>query len=118
MTLDGMEFYEPFHQRDFVGGLFSIVDIETIEGIELLTGGFSAEYGDRQSGVFNMTTKKAGDGRRHTSVGLSVMNARLYTEGPLAKGEGSYLFSARRGMLDLIRSCRSSMTRPPTSSTT
>ena len=102
MTLDGMELYEPFHQRDFVGGLFSIVDIETIEGIELLTGGFSAEYGDRQSGVFNMTTKKAGDGRRHTAVGLSVMNARLYTEGPLAKGEGSYLFSVRRGMLDLI----------------
>jgi len=103
MTLDGMELYEPFHQRDFVGGLFSIVDIETIQGIELLTGGFSAEYGDRQSGVFNMKTKSAKDGQRHTSVGLSVMNARLYTEGPLADGEGSYLFSARRGMLDKIR---------------
>lgn len=103
MTLDGMELYEPFHQRDFVGGLFSIVDIETIQGIELLTGGFSAEYGDRQSGVFNMKTKGAGDGQRHTSVGLSVMNARLYTQGSLADGEGSYLFSARRGLLDKIR---------------
>ena len=103
MILDGMELYEPFHQRDFVGGLSSIVDIETIQGIDLLTGGFSAEYGDRQSGVFNMKTKSAGDGRRHTSVGLSVMNARLYTEGPLANGAGSYLFSARRGVLDKIR---------------
>lgn len=103
MTLDGMELYEPFHQRDFVGGLFSIVDIETIGGIELLTGGFSAEYGDRQSGVFNMKTKSSRDGQRRSSVGLSVMNARLYTEGSFAEGEGSYLLSARRGMLDKIR---------------
>ncbi len=102
MTLDGMELYEPFHQRDFVGGLFSIVDIETIQGIELLTGGYSAEYGDRQSGVFNMRTKKP-DGPRHTSVGLSVMNARVYTDGTFANGEGRYLVSARRGLLDKIR---------------
>ena len=102
MILDGMQLYEPVHQRDFVGGLFSIVDIETIQGIDLLTGGFAAEHGDRQSGVFNMTTKKPTDDRRRTSVGLSVMNARLYTEGSLSGG-GSYLLSARRGVLDKIR---------------
>ncbi|MCB9466217.1 MAG: TonB-dependent receptor [Candidatus Eisenbacteria bacterium] len=102
MTLDGMELYEPFHQRDFVGGLFSIVDIETIDGIDLMTGGFSAEYGDRQSGVFGMRTKDAGDERR-TSVGLSVMNARLYTSGPVSDGEGTYLLSARRGVLDKVK---------------
>jgi outer membrane receptor for ferrienterochelin and colicin len=101
MALDGMELYEPFHQRDFVGGLFSIVDIETIQGIELLTGGFSAEYGNRESGVFNMTTKTPS--QRHTSIGASVMNLRLYTEGPLAGGEGGYLISARRGVLDKIK---------------
>jgi len=102
MTLDGMELYEPFHQRDFVGGLFSIVDIETIQGIDLMTGGFSAEFGQRQSGVFQMRTKHIKDNEQHTSVGLSVMNARLYTDGTFAKNKGSYLFSARRGMLDLL----------------
>lgn len=100
MILDGMELYDPFHQRDFAGGLFSIVDIETIEGIDLLTGGFSAEYGNRQSGVFEMKTKQIRDGKRHTAVGLSVMNARLYTAGSFDKDRGSYLFSGRRGMLD------------------
>ena len=101
MSLDGMELYEPFHQRDFVGGLFSIVDIETIQGIDLLTGGFTAEYGNRESGVFNMTTKTPR--KRHTSIGASVMNLRLYTEGPLAGGEGGYLVSVRRGILDKIK---------------
>jgi outer membrane receptor for ferrienterochelin and colicin len=102
MTIDGMELYDPFHQRDIGGGLFSIVDIETIEGIDLLTGGFSAEYGNRQSAVFNMKTKRIADGQRHTSVGFSIMNARVYTDGKFAKNKGSYLFSARRGMLDLF----------------
>ncbi len=102
MTLDGMELYDPFHQRDISGGLFSIVDIETIQGIDLLTGGFSAEYGNRQSAVFNMKTKQIADGERHTSVGLSLMNARVYTDGTFANDKGSYVFSARRGMLDLI----------------
>ena len=100
MSLDGMELYEPFHQRDFVGGLFSIVDIETIQGIDLQTGGFTAEYGNRESGVFTMTTKTPT--QRRTSIGASVMNVRLYTEGTLG-GEGSYLVSARRGVLDKIK---------------
>jgi outer membrane receptor for ferrienterochelin and colicin len=99
-TLDGMELYEPFHQRDYAGGLFSIVDIETIESVELLTGGFPAEYGDRQSGVFNMKTKNIPDGQRQTSIGVSILNARFYTDGNFAENRGKYQFSARRGMLD------------------
>lgn len=102
ITLDGMELYEPFHQRDFSGGLFSIVDIEAIEGIELMTGGFSANYGNRLSGVFNMRTKHIEPGKRHTIFGLSAMNARLYTDGTFNNGKGSYIFTARRGMLDVL----------------
>ncbi|MCA9730983.1 carboxypeptidase-like regulatory domain-containing protein, partial [candidate division KSB1 bacterium] len=102
INLDGMELYEPFHQRDFSGGLFSIVDIETIQGIELMTGGFSAAYGNRLSGVFNMHTKHIEPGQRHTVLGLSVMNARFYTDGTFSGGKGSYLFSTRRGMLDVL----------------
>lgn len=102
ITLDGMELYEPFHQRDFSGGLFSIVDIETIQGIDLMTGGFSADYGNRLSGVFNMQTKHIADDQKNTSVGLSIMNARVYTDGKFANNKGSYIVSARRGMLDVI----------------
>ncbi|KAA3614886.1 MAG: TonB-dependent receptor [Calditrichaeota bacterium] len=100
MILDGMELYDPFHQRDFAGGLFSIVDVEAISGVDLLTGGFSAEYGDRQSAVFNMQTKQIQDNQRHTSIGLSIMAARLYTDGTFADNKGSYLFTGRQGLLD------------------
>jgi len=99
ITLDGMELFDPFHQRDFSGGLFSIVDIEAIQGVDLYTGGFSAEYGQRQSGVFQMKTKNITE-KRFTTIGLSIMNARIYTEGTFSNDNGSYLISARRGMLD------------------
>ena len=100
ITLDGMELYEPFHQRDFVGGLFSVVDIEAVSGLELLTGGFSADYGNKQSAVFNMTTKEARESRPHGIIGLSVVNAGIFLNGKTKNEKTSYLISARRGMLD------------------
>ncbi len=101
ITLDGMELYEPFHQRDYSGGLLSIVDIETIQGVDLMTGGFAADYGNRLSGAFNMKTRYVPHDQRQTSIGVSVMNARIYTEGRFADNKGSYMVSGRRGMLDL-----------------
>lgn len=109
ITLDGMELYEPFHQRDFSGGLFSIVDVETIGGIELMTGGYGAEYGNRLSGVFNMRTKRPAPGQRRTLVGLSVLTARAYTDGTFAAGKGTYLVSVRRGLLDALFSAFSAI---------
>lgn len=102
IALDGMELYDPFHQRDYSGGLFSIVDIETIRGVELMTGGFSAEYGNRLSGVFNMRTKHIAENQSHRSIGLSVMNGRAYADGKFSDNKGTYLVSVRRSMLDLL----------------
>lgn len=102
VLLDGMQIYKPFHQKDFGGGLFSTVDIEAIEGVNLLTGGFSAEYGDRMSGVLDMRTKSPQNGQRQSSVGFSLMNLRMFSMGSFNDNKGSYLLSARRGYLDII----------------
>ena len=96
VLLDGMQIYKPFHQKDFGGGIFSTVDIETIEGVDLLTGGFTADYGDRMSGVLSMQSKTPRDGQGQTSVGVSLMNARVFSMGDLWDSRGSYLVSARR----------------------
>lgn len=101
ISLDGMELFEPFHARDIGGGIFSIVDVEAVGSIDLLTGGFSAENGNRLSGIFAMKTKTQTADQRKFSAGISVMNARIYSDGRFAKNKGSYLVSARRGMLDI-----------------
>lgn len=102
VLLDGLQIYKPFHQKDFGGGFFSTVDIETIEGVDLLTGGFTAEYGERMSGVLDLKTKRAKEGKPQTSIGLSLMNARAFSMGNLKRNTGSWLLSARRGYLDII----------------
>ncbi len=102
VQLDGMQLYEPFHQKDFLGGLLSTVDIGTIDGIDLLTGGFGAEYGDRMSAIFNMQSRKVPDDTVNMSLGVSMMTLRLFSEGRFNNNKGSWMLSARRGYLDYV----------------
>ncbi len=102
ILFDGLELYEPYHMKEFNEGALSILDLQTIEGVELMTGGFSAEYGNKTSGVFSIKSREPrGDGTR-ASVGFSLMNLRGHAEGRFAEGDGSWIVSARRGYLDLV----------------
>lgn len=102
IVLDGIEIYEPYHLKDFNEGAISIVDVEAIDGVELMTGGFPAKYGNKRSGVFSMTARDARGQDTKASIGLSFINARAMAQGTFARDRGSWFFSARRGYLDLI----------------
>jgi len=103
VSLDGLEIFDPFHLKDINGGALSIVDVHAIGGIDLMTGGFPVQYGGHLSGVFNISTIDP-RAKRQTSVGISLMNARVMNEGQFNEGKGSWLVSVRRGYLDLVLS--------------
>ncbi len=103
VLMDGLEIHEPFHQKDIAGGVLSIIDVEAIEGIDLLTGAFTAEYGDHMSGVFNIKSRRPDLESRQASVGVSMMNARFMSQGNFDNMRGSWLVSARRGYFELVR---------------
>ena len=100
VRLDGMELFEPYHLQDF-GGAVSIIDLGVIQRADLLMGGFPAEYGDKMSGVFDITTKTGSRDRFAMNLGIDLINAHALLEGPLSD-KGSWLISARRGYVDLI----------------
>jgi len=101
VLLDGMELYDPFHLKD-LDGFFSIIDVEAIRNIEMITGAFPAQYGNRLSGVFDMRTVNATIDNSVTSIAISFLNARFLTQGGSANGKFNWLFLIRKGYLDLL----------------
>lgn len=102
ILLDQLEIYEPYHLKDFDEGAISIIATETVQGVELMTGGFPAQYGNKRSGVFNITSRVPDLDRTRYSVGISFLNAHAMAMGPLAGGRGSWVASARSGYMDLV----------------
>ena len=101
VTLDGLELYEPFHMKDFDGGAISILDGTVVEGIDLITGGFPAKYGNKMSGVFDIRSRSEIPEKTSLSAGLSLINLRALANGPLPNRKGSWMFSIRRGYIDV-----------------
>ena len=102
VLLDGQELYEPFHVQDVNGGVVSVIDADAMEGVTLMTGGFPAEYGNKMSGVFDISSRKPRESRKSLSIGCGLTNLRLLSEGTFAEQRGSWFLVARRGYLDLV----------------
>jgi outer membrane receptor protein involved in Fe transport len=100
IVLDGHRLLNPFHVRDYQS-LFSAIDVRAIDGIEVYTGGFPVQYGDLTGGlvlVDSLTPEQAHRGE----FGLSVFNTSLLSVGQVSGGDVEWVFSGRRGNLDLV----------------
>ena len=99
VELDRQELFEPFHLKEF-DGVFSIVDPKAVGGMDLLPGGFPAEYGDRSAGVVDMRTRQPTTSQ--IDLGLSFTTAWAGAAGQFGDGRGDWLVSGRRGYLDIV----------------
>ncbi|MGE0441457.1 MAG: TonB-dependent receptor [Gemmatimonadales bacterium] len=101
VSLDGLVLDEPFHLKDFDNAL-SILDPQALGGVELITGGFPARFGDRLTGVLAFSSVDRLPGPEQHQVGLSIGTVRALGSGGFDGERGSWLASVRRGYLDLI----------------
>ncbi|MEN8259802.1 MAG: TonB-dependent receptor plug domain-containing protein [Pseudomonadota bacterium] len=100
VVLDGLELIEPYHMRTLFSPL-SVIDPGIIAHAQLLSGGFTVNYGNHMSGVIDVSSKQPGTESTH-QLGVSFVNAFARSRGTFASGRGDYQLSLRRGYLDLI----------------
>lgn len=98
VLLDGVAIYNPFH----LGGLFGTFIDATVGRVDLLTGGFPAEYGGRLSSVLEV--KSAEDTRSgvHGTTDLSVLSSSVRLAGTTAGGRLTWSGAARRTYADKV----------------
>ncbi len=99
IRFDGLRLVNPFHLRDFQS-IFSTIDPRIVRTIDVYTGGFPVNYGDRMSGVIDVQSMSPPAPLYH-EVGLSFFNTSLLSSGMFAGGDGEWLASARRSNLDV-----------------
>ncbi len=103
VLLDGITIYNPFHSI----GLFSVFETDLIRNVEVMTGGFNAEYSGRISAVIDVTTKDGNKNRHTGKIAANTFLSKAILEGPLMKlkegGVGvsaSYILSLKSSYLD------------------
>ncbi len=96
ILLDGTVVYNPSH----LFGFFSTFNNDAIKEIDLMKGGFPAEYGGRLSSVLNVTNIDGDRVSTHGKASISLLSTRITGEGPL--GNGSWFLSGRRTYFDQL----------------
>jgi len=98
---DGLRLYEPFHLKDFQA-LSSIVDQNAVDGVDFYSAGYQARYGDRMSGVIDMSMRQPEPGTI-TELALNFYSASVLSMGRFGGSDhGDWLITGRRGNLDLV----------------
>jgi outer membrane receptor for ferrienterochelin and colicin len=58
--INGIRAHAAIEGRADQGGSYSNINLHAVQEIQIVTGGFAAEYGEAQSGVINVVTKEGG----------------------------------------------------------
>ena len=85
------------------GGTVGMLDVELVDNVTFLSGGYPAPYGNRTSGVVQITQREGNRTRTGGMATVGFAGAGGVLEGPIgADARGSWIASVRRSFLDLF----------------
>jgi len=96
ILLDGVPVYSPGHAL----GLFSVFNSNIIKNATLIKGNIPARYGGRLSSVLDVRTREGNNKKLSGDITLSAIALKGVVEGPIGTNGSSFIFSARRTLLD------------------
>jgi outer membrane cobalamin receptor len=99
ILLDGATVYNPSH----LFGFFSVFNGDAVKNVELFKGGIPAEYGGRLSSVLDVRMNEGNTQKIKGSAGIGMISSRFTMEGPIIKDKMSFLLTARRTYMEVLR---------------
>ncbi len=101
VLLDGLTIYNPFHSI----GLFSVFETDVIKNVDVLTGGFNAEYGGRISAIVDVATKDGNKKELEGKISVNPLMSKAVIEGPLVRlnddgASASFIVALKNSYLD------------------
>jgi len=83
-------------------GFFSVFNSDAIKDVTVYKGNEPSEYGGRLSSVLDIKMNDGNNQQMKVSGGIGLISSRINVEGPIVKGKGSFMLSARRTYADLF----------------
>ena len=111
VLVNGTQVYEPFHVKEVSNASIGIFNVNLMRKVDLVTGGFSARYGDRMSSVLNIEYREGDREHYGGAATLSLTNLDGYVEGPLG-AEGSFIIGARKSYVEYLLSLLGAQRNP------
>jgi hypothetical protein len=98
VLLDGIPVYNPFH----LGGLFGTFIDQAVGSVDMLVGGFPAEYGSRLSSVLDVHTRERERAGVHGTASVSLLSSSATLGGSVFGGRGAWDVAVRRTYIDKV----------------
>ena len=92
----------PIYNSSHLLGFFSTFNESAVNSIQIIKGGFPAEYGGRLSSILNITGRNGNMKKWKVNGGIGVISGSLCVEGPLKKDTTSVILSIRRTWIDQV----------------
>ena len=83
-------------------GFFSVFNPDALKDLNILKGGFPAQYGGRLSAVLDVRMKEGNNQKFQAEGGIGLLSSRLTLEAPIIKDRASILISGRRTYIDQV----------------
>ena len=101
VLVNGLQVYEPYHVKEASNASIGIFDADMIKKMDLMTGGFTARYGDKMSSVLSIDYREGSKDRVKGQASLSMTDADALVEGPIGSN-GSFIVGARQSYTQLV----------------
>lgn len=98
VQLDEATVYNPNH----LFGLFSTFNVNALNSVQLIKGGFPSKYGGRLSSILDISMRDGNKEKFQTQGGIGLLSTNLSVEGPIIKNKASFIVSGRRSYIDLL----------------